>query len=54
MIVPNYLIAHPERAAEYGRLKQELAQRLGQDREAYTDAKTEFVEAILREAAAQS
>ena len=50
----DYLIAHPERAAEYGRLKQELAQRLGQDREAYTDAKTVFVEAILREAAAQS
>ncbi len=54
LIFRDYLIAHPERAAEYGQLKQALAQRLGEDREAYTEAKAEFVEAILREATAQS
>ena len=54
LVFRDYLIAHPERAAEYGQLKQALAQRLGEDREAYTEAKAEFVEAILREATAQS
>ncbi len=53
LVFRDYLIAHPERAAEYGQLKQALAQRLGEDREAYTEAKAEFVEAILREATAQ-
>lgn len=36
-------------AAEYGKLKQALASRFRNDREAYTVAKTEFIEGVLRE-----
>jgi GrpB-like predicted nucleotidyltransferase (UPF0157 family) len=42
-----YLRAEPLRAGTYGRLKLELAARLGRDRIAYTDAKDEFVAATL-------
>ncbi|MEO8674254.1 MAG: GrpB family protein [Casimicrobiaceae bacterium] len=37
-------------AAEYGALKIALATRFGDDREAYTDAKTPFIQAVLRRA----
>lgn len=37
----------PQVAAEYVELKRELATRLGDDREAYTDAKTNFIRDIL-------
>ena len=43
------LIARPERTAEYAALKRELAGRFADDREAYTKAKTEFIEGVLRE-----
>ena len=53
----DYLIGHPQLAQEYAHLKQELAQRFPQDREAYTEGKTPFVGRILQlaisEAAAQ-
>jgi Uncharacterized conserved protein len=39
----DYLISHPEAAQDYGRLKQELKEEFEHDRDAYTDAKTEFV-----------
>lgn len=39
----DFLLAHPERAASYGRLKRELAARFADDRAAYTDAKTAFI-----------
>ena len=39
----DHLRAHPDVAAEYAALKRGLAERLGHDREAYTDAKTEFI-----------
>ena len=39
----DHLRAHPDVAAEYAALKRELASRLGDDREAYTEAKTEFI-----------
>jgi len=35
-------------ARRYERLKRELAESMGADREAYTAAKTEFIEGILR------
>jgi GrpB-like predicted nucleotidyltransferase (UPF0157 family) len=50
----DYLRQHPETVREYGELKRRLAQRHATDREAYTEAKTEFVEAILRLAAQPS
>lgn len=34
-------------AAEYNELKRDLAQRFERDREAYTDAKTEFVQDLI-------
>lgn len=46
----DFLRAHPERARAYGRLKRDLAAHLGADREAYTEAKTVFIEAVVAEA----
>lgn len=43
----NLLRANPEAAEEYAALKHDLAERLGDDREAYTDAKTQFICRIL-------
>lgn len=42
----DYLITHPEVAAEYGRLKADLAQQYKHDRDGYTHAKTDFVRRI--------
>lgn len=50
----NYLRAHPDEAAAYADLKRELARRHQGDIEAYSRAKTEFVENILQKAAALS
>jgi GrpB-like predicted nucleotidyltransferase (UPF0157 family) len=47
----EYLRRVPARAAEYAALKQALAVRYAGDREAYTDAKTEFIVETLRLAA---
>jgi GrpB-like predicted nucleotidyltransferase (UPF0157 family) len=46
----NYLRAHCEDAQVYERLKRSLAGQFRNDREAYNQAKAEFVEAILRRA----
>ena len=46
----DYLRARPDAAAEYEALKRELAAEHAADREAYTDAKTAFVEAIVARA----
>jgi GrpB-like predicted nucleotidyltransferase (UPF0157 family) len=43
----DWLRAHPETAAEYEALKRELADEHHDDREAYTDAKAEFVERVV-------
>ncbi len=42
----DYLRQHPETATNYGILKQELAKKYRHNREAYTDAKTEFIRKI--------
>ncbi len=42
----DYLIKHPKIAIEYGNLKKELAKKYRNNREAYTDAKTDFVKRI--------
>jgi GrpB-like predicted nucleotidyltransferase (UPF0157 family) len=47
----DYLRTHPEDAHQYEELKRELAVKFGSDRDAYTDAKTPFIEAILVKAA---
>lgn len=42
----GYLLAHPETAAEYARLKQELKEKYEYDRDGYTEAKTDFIQRI--------
>jgi GrpB-like predicted nucleotidyltransferase (UPF0157 family) len=50
----DYLRDHHDVAHEYGALKRRLAEKFEQDREAYTDAKTDFILATLRQTADQS
>ena len=44
----DHLRANAETANAYARLKMELADRYRDDREAYTEAKSDFIESILR------
>jgi len=44
----DYLRAHPNEADRYAALKRDLARRYATDREGYTDAKTDYVEAVYR------
>ncbi len=48
----DFLRGHPETAAEYEGLKRALAARYEHDREAYTDAKGEFVRSVVARALA--
>lgn len=41
------LRANPETAEEYAALKRDLAERFADDREAYTDAKADFIKRVL-------
>jgi GrpB-like predicted nucleotidyltransferase (UPF0157 family) len=50
----DFLRAHPTVAMEYATLKHTLAKQHHTDRDAYTDAKSPFVERVLRMAAAAS
>ena len=43
----DWLRAHPDGAAAYGTLKRDLALRFPNDRMAYTDAKSDFIESAL-------
>ena len=46
----DYLLAHPEAAEIYGKLKRELKEKHERDRDGYTNAKGEFVEAVTKRA----
>lgn len=48
----DYLRTHPADAARYAALKRDLAVRFAHDREAYTRAKTEFVQSVTARALA--
>ncbi len=50
LLFRDFLRTHPDRAAAYAELKRELAQRFSHDREAYTQAKTAFIEAAKQAA----
>jgi GrpB-like predicted nucleotidyltransferase (UPF0157 family) len=50
----DWLRTHPEDADAYGALKEQLAQRFRHDREGYTNAKTAFIEEVLRAAEART
>jgi GrpB-like predicted nucleotidyltransferase (UPF0157 family) len=49
----DYLRVHPEEIAAYAQLKRRLAAEHRTDREAYTDAKSAYVETVLRKAIKQ-
>ncbi len=51
LLFRDYLRNHPEDARQYYLLKKALADKFGSDREGYTDAKTDFIQAILAKAA---
>jgi len=50
LLFRDYMRTHPDRAAEYGALKRDLAPQFGLDRVGYTDAKAPFIDAALRDA----
>jgi len=50
LLFRDYLRAHPHARDTYGRIKRELATRYGDDRLAYTDAKSDFILDTLDEA----
>jgi GrpB-like predicted nucleotidyltransferase (UPF0157 family) len=50
LLFRDYLRAHPQIAAQYENLKRELAQTHRENREAYTEGKTEFIKNVLKAA----
>jgi GrpB-like predicted nucleotidyltransferase (UPF0157 family) len=46
----DYLRTHPEEAETYERLKRRLAAEHPTDREAYSDAKSSYIESVMRKA----
>jgi len=46
----DYLSANPSIASEYAVLKQKLALKFKHDRDAYTEAKTDFIQGVTRKA----
>jgi GrpB-like predicted nucleotidyltransferase (UPF0157 family) len=54
LLFRDYLRTHPEEVSRYGALKLELMERYREDREAYTDAKSAYVEEIMSLARASS
>lgn len=50
LVFRDYLISHPETAAEYTALKLRLKESFEYDRDGYTDAKSEFIKAITKKA----
>lgn len=53
LLFRDYLRAHAAEVQAYGALKQRLAAQHREDREAYTDAKTDFIRGVLARAAAE-
>jgi GrpB-like predicted nucleotidyltransferase (UPF0157 family) len=53
LLFRNYLCRHPEAAKEYALLKQQLASKYTQDREAYLEGKTEFIQRIIQIASSE-
>lgn len=50
LLFRDYLRAHSDEAARYAELKRALAVRHTEDREAYTEAKTEYIAAVMERA----
>ncbi|HSB66638.1 MAG TPA: GrpB family protein [Anaerolineales bacterium] len=49
LLFRDYLRHHPAVAEEYALLKQQLAEKYPQDREAYLNGKTDFIEHVLNQ-----
>jgi GrpB-like predicted nucleotidyltransferase (UPF0157 family) len=47
LLFRDYLRIHPEEASRYGAVKLGLTERYRDDREAYTDAKTAYIQEIM-------
>lgn len=47
LLFRNFLRSHPDVARQYYELKEELAARFRYDREAYTEAKTPFINSVV-------
>lgn len=54
LVFRDYLRANPDVAERYAALKRDLAEEFQRDREAYTDAKGEFIRATVRRAVEQT
>ncbi|MHC5010828.1 MAG: GrpB family protein [Planctomycetota bacterium] len=52
LLFRDYLRAHPDEVEAYERTKRDLAKRFRDDRQAYSDGKTPFIEAALERARA--
>ena len=50
LVFRDYLRAHGDEAQRYEALKRDLAERFRDDRIAYNEGKTDFVEAVLKKA----
>lgn len=48
----DYLRSHPQEKREYETLKKKLAEQFIDDREGYTDAKTEYIKKIVKKSSA--
>jgi GrpB-like predicted nucleotidyltransferase (UPF0157 family) len=53
LLFRDHLRSHPEAAEAYHRLKRDLARRFRNDRDAYTDGKTQFIREALEAARAE-
>jgi len=53
LLFRDYLRAHPDEARHYETVKRDLAARFPEDREAYTDGKTEYVHGVIQKAREQ-
>ena len=51
LVFRDYLRAHSDDARRYADLKHKLAEQFSDNREAYTDGKAEYIQAVLRKAA---
>ncbi len=50
LIFRDYMRRHPEAQQQYAELKQALAARFGSNRDAYTEAKGEFIRSVVAQA----
>ncbi len=50
LLFRDYLRKHPDEAAKYTELKCQLAHRFTNDREAYTQGKTEYIQSVMKKA----